>query len=141
MASMLSVTVSMGDETSGIFKISFLVTWAVRSTASRLKSEKPGSSSTSSNVKPRAEMIFTSYKKCTKDTRVMQIGFTLALIESSDPKQYINRMRSRDPELAKGWVQIVHTLPIATTGGMQKINCANTEGVFRIIQSIPSHNL
>jgi DNA-damage-inducible protein D len=27
---------------------------------------------------------------------------------------------------------------VQTSGGIQKINCANTEGVFRIIQSIPS---
>ena len=62
----------------------------------------------------------------------------LTLIESSDPKQYIQRMKLRDPELAKGWVQIVHTLLIETPGGKQKMICANTEGVFRIIQSIPS---
>jgi DNA-damage-inducible protein D len=61
-----------------------------------------------------------------------------ALIESSDPKQYVSRMRQRDPELEKGWVQIVHPLSIQTDGGLQKINCANTEGIFRIIQSIPS---
>jgi DNA-damage-inducible protein D len=62
----------------------------------------------------------------------------LALIDSNDPKQYIKRMHSRDEELAKGWVQIVHTLPIQTLGGKQKMSCANTEGIFRIIQSIPS---
>ena len=62
----------------------------------------------------------------------------LALIDSSDPKQYIQRMKLRDPELAKGWVQIVHTLLIDTAGGKQKMICANTEGIFRIIQSIPS---
>jgi len=62
----------------------------------------------------------------------------LALIDSSDPKQYIQRMKQRDPELGKGWVQIVHTLLIDTSGGKQKTNCANTEGIFRIIQSIPS---
>ena len=62
----------------------------------------------------------------------------LALTDSSDPKQYIQRMKLRDPELAKGWVQIVHTLSIQTAGGSQKMNCSNTEGIFRIIQSIPS---
>ncbi|PIY95065.1 MAG: phage antirepressor protein [Candidatus Levybacteria bacterium CG_4_10_14_0_8_um_filter_35_23] len=62
----------------------------------------------------------------------------LALIDSNDSKQYIQRMRLRDPELSKGWVQIVHTLPIETSGGKQKMNCANTEGIFRIIQAIPS---
>ncbi len=62
----------------------------------------------------------------------------LALTDSNDPKQYIQRMKLRDPELQKGWVQIVHTLSIQTVGGSQKMNCANTEGIFRIIQSIPS---
>ena len=61
-----------------------------------------------------------------------------ALTDSADPKQYIQRMKQRDPELGKGWVQFVHTLSVDTTGGPQKMNCANTEGLFRIIQSIPS---
>jgi len=39
----------------------------------------------------------------------------LALIESRDPKQYIQRMKQRDPELGKGWVQFVHTLGEAAT--------------------------
>jgi hypothetical protein len=47
-------------------------------------------------------------------------------------------MRRRDTELAKGWGQIATPLLVETEGGPQKINCANTEGVFRIIQSIPS---
>ena len=62
----------------------------------------------------------------------------LALIESKDPKQYIQRMKQRDPELKKGWVQFVHTLSIETSGGAQRMLCANTEGIFRIIQSVPS---
>lgn len=62
----------------------------------------------------------------------------LALIDSNDPKQYIKRMRQRDPELGKGWVQIVPTLSVETPGGLQRMSCANTEGLFRIIQSIPS---
>ena len=62
----------------------------------------------------------------------------LALIESNDPKQYIQRMKQRDPELDKGWVQTVHTLEVPTKGGKQRMLCAHTESVFRIIQSIPS---
>ncbi len=62
----------------------------------------------------------------------------LALINSNDPKQYIQRMKQRDLELAKGWVHFVHTLEVPTEGGKQSMNCANTEGIFRIIQSIPS---
>ena len=62
----------------------------------------------------------------------------VALTDSVNPKDYINKMRRRDVELSKGYGQIVHTLPIATVGGTQRMNCANTEGIFRIIQSIPS---
>jgi prophage antirepressor-like protein len=62
----------------------------------------------------------------------------LALIDSNDPKQYIQRMKLRDPILNEGWVQIVHTLSVSTSGGKQKMVCANTENMFRIIQSIPS---
>src|SRR3989344_9678949 len=62
----------------------------------------------------------------------------VVLTDSSDPKQYINKMRQRDEQLSKGWVQIVHTLPINTTGGKQNMNCINTEGAFRVIQFIPS---
>ena len=61
-----------------------------------------------------------------------------ALIESRDPKQYVKRMKLRDPELAKGWVQIVPLLSIMTEGGPQKMRCANMAGMFRIIQSISS---
>ena len=62
----------------------------------------------------------------------------LALTDTVNPKDYINKMRRRDEELAKGYGQIVHTLAVVTEGGKQHMNCANTEGIFRIIQSIPS---
>ena len=61
-----------------------------------------------------------------------------ALTDSKNPKGYIKDMRRRDSELSKGWGQIATPLSIKTAGGVQKINCANTEGIFRIIQSIPS---
>jgi len=60
------------------------------------------------------------------------------LTDSKDPKQYINRLRQRDTELAKGWVQFVHTLTVETSGGKQRMNCAGLKGILRIIQSIPS---
>jgi len=61
-----------------------------------------------------------------------------ALTNSFDPSGYVKDMRRRDEELSKGWGQIATPLPIQTEGGLQNINCANTEGIFRIIQSIPS---
>ena len=60
------------------------------------------------------------------------------LTDSKDAKQYIKRMRQRDEELAKGWVQIVPTLTIDTPGGKQRMSCSDVKGIFRIIQSIPS---
>lgn len=60
------------------------------------------------------------------------------LTDSTDPKQYIKRMRQRDEELAKGWVQFVPTLSVDTPGGKQKMGCANAKGLLRIIQSIRS---
>ncbi|OHA58015.1 MAG: phage antirepressor protein [Candidatus Vogelbacteria bacterium RIFOXYB1_FULL_42_16] len=60
------------------------------------------------------------------------------LTDSVQPDGYVKDMRRRDPELAKGWGQIATPLPIQTTGGLQMLNCANTEGIFRIVQSIPS---
>ena len=60
------------------------------------------------------------------------------LTDSADVKQYIKKMRQRDKELAKGWVQIVPSLKVETAGGIQKMGCANAKGLLRIIQSIPS---
>lgn len=60
------------------------------------------------------------------------------LTDSVQPDGYVKDMRRRDPELSKGWGQIATPLSIQTEGGKQKINCANTEGIFRIIQSISS---
>ena len=60
------------------------------------------------------------------------------LTDSNDPKQYVKRMRQRDEELAKGWVQIVPTLLVDTAGGKQKMGCAHAKSLLRIIQSIPS---
>jgi DNA-damage-inducible protein D len=61
-----------------------------------------------------------------------------ALTDSVNPQGYVKDMRRRDPELSKGWGQIATPLSIGTSGGPQKLNCANTEGLFRLIQSIPS---
>lgn len=73
----------------------------------------------------------------------------VALTESTDPAQYLKRLKLRDEGLAeimntapveKGAVQFVPplALPFDTSGGKQKLPCWNTEGIFRLIQSIPS---
>jgi hypothetical protein len=62
-----------------------------------------------------------------------------ALTDSSDPRQYIKRVRQRDSELNSYWGTICTPLElVAPDGKKRKTNCANTEGLFRIIQSIPS---
>ena len=61
------------------------------------------------------------------------------LAESSDPKQYIKKMRARDPELSANWGTICTPVQMsAADGKMRKIQAADTEGLLRIIQSIPS---
>ena len=61
------------------------------------------------------------------------------LSESTDPKQYIKKMRTRDPQLSANWGTICTPVQMpAADGKMRKIQAANTEGLLRIIQSIPS---
>ena len=62
-----------------------------------------------------------------------------ALTDSADPRQYIKKMRRRDPELEAYWGTNCNPLEmVAPDGKKRATNCANTEGIFRIIQSIPS---
>lgn len=66
------------------------------------------------------------------------VDVVAVLTDSVQPEGYVKDLRRRDKELAKGWGQIATPLRIQTEGGVQRVNCANTEGLFRIIQSIPS---
>jgi len=67
-----------------------------------------------------------------------------ALTDSRDSAQYFKRLKLRDKELSelitKGGVQFVPPLmlDIKTQGGIQKAYCWNTEGILRLVQSIPS---
>lgn len=61
------------------------------------------------------------------------------LTDSTDVKQYIKKMRSRDPELNAKWGTICTPVQMmAPDGKLRKTNAATMEGIFRIIQSIPS---
>ena len=61
------------------------------------------------------------------------------LADSKDPKQYIKKMRARDPGLSSQWGTICTPVEmIAPDGKRRKTLAANLEGMFRIIQSIPS---
>lgn len=61
------------------------------------------------------------------------------LTDSADPKQYIKKMRARDPELDSKWGTICTPLGMrAADGKMRKASAANMEQIFRLIQSVPS---
>lgn len=61
------------------------------------------------------------------------------LTDSVDIKQYIKRMLSRDEMLKSNWGTICTLVEMkAADGKKRKIQAANTKGLLRIIQSIPS---
>ena len=66
-----------------------------------------------------------------------------ALTDSVDASDYLKKLRKRDNmlfEAFKGGGQLVPPLGLEfdTPGGRQTLQCWNTEGIFRLIQSIPS---
>ena len=63
----------------------------------------------------------------------------LALTDSANVKDYIKKLRKRDPALDSYWgTNCPPVEMIASDGKKRKIKAANTESLFRIIQSIPS---
>ncbi|MEY4489964.1 MAG: hypothetical protein RIQ79_2472 [Verrucomicrobiota bacterium] len=85
------------------------------------------------------------------------VDVVAALTDSVNPAGYLKDMRRRDaslaaalkgednlspplPDSAKGGGQLAppRTLEFPTAGGPQKLTCWHTEGIFRLIQSIPS---
>jgi len=62
-----------------------------------------------------------------------------ALTDSADPGSYWRKLKQRLVEENSEVVTFCHGLKItAPDGKLRKTDCANTEGIFRIIQSIPS---
>ena len=61
------------------------------------------------------------------------------LTGSTDVKQYVKKLKSRDPELGANWGTICTLVEmIAADGKRRKIQAAHTEGLLRLIQSVPS---
>ena len=61
------------------------------------------------------------------------------LTESRDTKQYIKKMRSRDEQLNLKWGTICTPVKmLAADGKKRNVQASNIQGMFRIIQSIPS---
>lgn len=62
-----------------------------------------------------------------------------ALTESSDANDYWYRLKKREAEYGVEFSTICRQLKLkAPDGKMRLTDCANTENMFRIIQSIPS---
>jgi len=62
-----------------------------------------------------------------------------ALTDSPDPGAYWRKLKQRLSEEGDEAVTFCHGLKLmAEDGKMRETDCANTEGLFRIIQSIPS---
>ena len=67
------------------------------------------------------------------------VDVVAALTDSSDPKQYIKKMRARDPQLNANWGTICTPVQMtALDGKSRKIMASDIKGLFRLIQSIPS---
>ena len=61
------------------------------------------------------------------------------LTDSADPKQYIKKMRKRDPQLDSNWGTICTLVQMkGADEKKRKQMAADTKGMFRLIQSIPS---
>lgn len=61
------------------------------------------------------------------------------LTDTVDAKDYLKKMKKRDPELNLNWGTICPLVEmIAVDGKMRNIQAANVESLLRIIQSIPS---
>ena len=67
------------------------------------------------------------------------VDVVAVLTDSADPKQYIKRMKSRDEGLKANWGTICTLVPLVSEDGKKhKEMTADTTGIFRVIQSIPS---
>ena len=61
------------------------------------------------------------------------------LTDTVDAKDYIKKMKKRDPELNSNWGTICPLVEMeASDGKKRKIQAADTKGLLRIIQSVPS---
>jgi len=67
------------------------------------------------------------------------VDIVQVLTDSADAKQYIKKMRARDSELDAKWGTICTPVEMrAFDGKRRKVQAADLQGIFRLIQSIPS---
>ena len=61
------------------------------------------------------------------------------LTDTVNPRDYIKKMLRRDPELKSKWGTICPPVEmLAPDGKRRKTQAADLEGIFRVIQSVPS---
>lgn len=83
--------------------------------------------------------VRTSWNEDEEEWYFSVVDVVAVLTDSADPKQYIKKMRSRDPELDLSWGTICTLTKMqAADGKYYKTTVADTKGVLRLIQSIPS---
>ncbi len=88
-------------------------------------------------------MLFFKGKKVRKKIHKKEWWFSILdiikiLTDSPQPKTYWAKMKERDMALSQPFPFWEQLKMIADDGKMRETDCANTEGILRIIQSIPS---
>jgi len=92
----------------------------------------------------KTKLAFFKGKQIRKTIHNNEWWFSVAdiiesLVDTVNIRQYIKKLRKRDSQINFYWGTICTPLEmVAKDGKKRKITCANTEGIFRIIQSIPS---
>lgn len=61
-----------------------------------------------------------------------------ALTDTTDGNRYSRDLRAKDEGLKDGWAEITRTLKGDSLGGSQETTFINIEGIFRLMQSVPS---
>ena len=66
------------------------------------------------------------------------VSDVVEVLTGSDGEDTIKGICRRDYELSRRWVEIATPLLLDTPCGQQKVDCTDTPGIFRIVQSIDS---
>ena len=76
-------------------------------------------------------------KKCINNT--LEDNFAIQLFEGNNPTDYLKKVRKRDPELGLFLgTNCPQVMMMTHTGKKRKTLAADLQGIFRIIQSVPS---
>ena len=85
------------------------------------------------------QQIRTSWNADEEEWYFSVVDVVAVLTDSADPKQYIKKMRSRDPKLNSSWGTICTLTKMqAADGKYYNTMVATTKGILRLVQSIPS---